>query len=326
MFRNKRRELRRALALPLLALGLTGCTDYAIETTLNPDGGGLRVERIRVSENEDVEASPSDYPVVMHTTAGEGWTHRVEVDADGDTLQVFDRRLSVRDLASWSDLSGSFKIDGTTPEKANRRFGYVRLGDVRFRNALRVGRGEMSDGTRTYTFRETFTWENALDALVEFYMTELDRAVAARYPALSEGQRGEIVGFARARYWVAIEEEGLFDDEGNEDQVLTEVARRTSERGVRVVRVRYPDAAEESLVELLGQVLRDEDRLISFAREMPGLDLALNANVVFRLNMPGRVTDSNAHEREGTTLVWEFGPGDAFRAPVEVYAESVVGG
>ena len=46
MSRNKRRELRRALALPFLALWLTGCTDYTIETTVNPDGSGLRVERI----------------------------------------------------------------------------------------------------------------------------------------------------------------------------------------------------------------------------------------------------------------------------------------
>jgi hypothetical protein len=42
--------------------------------------------------------------------------------------------------------------------------------------------------------------------------------------------------------------------------------------------------------------------------------------------MPGVVTDSNAHKREGSTLIWEFGPADALYTPVEIFAESVVGG
>jgi len=306
-------------------LGFVGCTDYTLETTVSPDGSGIRVERIQVSENDDVEATPAEYPLVMHTTAEEGWTHEVEVDSDGDTLQVFHRRLPVRDLTSWSTLTGSFKIDGTTPAKANRRFGYVRLGDVRFRNTVRVGRGVVSDGTSTFSYRETFSWDWAVDALVEFFMTEADGALGARYPRLSEGERGEIVGFARARYWVAVEE-GLLGDDADEDRLLAEVARKTAEQGVKIVRVRYPGEKQESVEELLNGVLQDDERLLLLAREMPGLDLTFNSHVVFRLNLPGTVTESNAHSRENGTLVWEFGPGDAFQAPIEIYAESVLGG
>ena len=55
---------------------------------------------------------------------------------------------------------------------------------------------------------------------------------------------------------------------------------------------------------------------------VPGLTLSLNTSIIFRLNMPGRVMDSNAHETDGTTLVWEFSPNDAIQAPIEIYAES----
>ena len=311
------------LTLSLLAFGPLACTDYLIETTLNPDGSGLRVERIEVSENDDVEASAADYTLVMHTTQEEGWTHGVRVDSDGDTVQVFDRRVPVTNLSFWSRLSDRFKIDGTTPAKAGARLGYVTLGDVGFRNAVRVGRGEVSDGTTTFSYRETFTWTRAVDALVEFFMVELDEALADRYPLLSQVERGQMVGFARARYWVALEE-GLLGDDSDEDQMLTEAARRTAEQAVKTVRVRYPSAEEDGLEGLFKEVLLDDDRFLALTRELPGLDLAFNANVVFRLNLPGTVTDSNAHKRDGATLVWEFGPADALMTPVEIYAESVV--
>jgi hypothetical protein len=77
---------------------------------------------------------------------------------------------------------------------------------------------------------------------------------------------------------------------------------------------------------LLRQVYDDEeDQLTEFlATRLPGVELAGNTEIVFRLNMPGRVTDSNAHEREGGTLIWKFSPGDAVTAPVEIFAESVM--
>jgi hypothetical protein len=313
-----------ALVLVLSGLGLTGCTEYTIETTVNPDGSGSRQERIEVSENDDVTVSPPDFLAVMHTTEEEGWSHRVEVDPDGDTLQVFERQLPVGDLASWSRLSGSFKLDGTTPENAQRRLGYVTMGDVRLRNVLRVGRGEASDGTMTFSYRETFSWDQGVDALVEFFIGEVDRALADRYPRLSEGERGQIVGFTRARYWMSVDEV-LLGDDSEQDQLLSEVAQGTAEQAVKILRVRYPAETEGALEELLKEVLLDDDRLLTLLGEMPGLDLAFNANIVFRLNLPGTVTDSNAHKRDGTTLVWKFGPGDALETPVEIHAESVAG-
>ena len=60
-----------------------------------------------------------------------------------------------------------------------------------------------------------------------------------------------------------------------------------------------------------------------------GLSLSvkgLNTSVVFRLNLPGTVSTTNASGRDGTTLTWKFSPLDKLTSPVEIFAESVVGG
>jgi hypothetical protein len=70
----------------------------------------------------------------------------------------------------------------------------------------------------------------------------------------------------------------------------------------------------------------EEDEAVeAFLEEnLPGMVLAGNSEMVIRLNMPGRVIDSNAHERDASTLVWKFSPWDAIMTPVEVYAASRV--
>jgi hypothetical protein len=315
------RFLARGLFL-LAAWGLSGCTDYTLETTVHADGSGLRVERVEVSENDDVEATAAEYPLVMHVTEREGWSHTVEVESGGDTIQVLQRRIPVKDLAAWSSLTGTFRIDGPAPVDAGGRIGYVTLGDVRFRNAVRVGRAEVSDGTTTFTYRETFTWARAVDALVEYFMAELDSALEGRYPRLAVLERGEIMGFMRARYWMALDQ-GLLGEDSDEEEMLTEAAKKTAAQGVKILRLSYPQARQEDLEALIEEIVLDDDRFVALARDLPGLDLAFNASVEFRLNLPGTVTDSNAHKRDGSTLVWEFGPADALLTPIEIYAESV---
>jgi hypothetical protein len=67
----------------------------------------------------------------------------------------------------------------------------------------------------------------------------------------------------------------------------------------------------------------DEDEFERFLEDkLPGVVLAGNSEMVIRLDMPGAVMKSNAHERDGTTLTWKFSPWDAIVMPVEVYAES----
>ena len=301
----------KALTVFLPALVFAACTQYTLETPVNADGSGVREEKLEVEDVPDVKVVREDFPSLMYVGEGEGWSYAEEVEDDGDTIHVFHRRTLVDDL----------------PSRARARIGYVTVGNVQFRNAVRVRRAADSDGTTSFTYRETFTWAQGVDAVGEFFMRELEQALASRYPSLSPGERGEIVGFARARFWAAVEE-GLLSGDADEDQLLAEVADRTAEQAVKIVRLYDPRETEEALVEVLSQALGGgEDQLEAFLEdELPGLNLAFNSEIIFRLNMPGRVTDSNAHKRDGSILVWEFGPAEALQTPIEIYAESVVGG
>jgi hypothetical protein len=326
MHRIRRQSGPKALSLLLPAVWLAGCVEYTIETTVNPDGSGVRTERMEAAEDPDVGVDPESFLEVMYAGEAYGWSHREEVDDDGDAYHVFERRTEVADLPSWSGLNDKIRISGAVRDKAGEKIGYITMGDLRFRNAVHLRRSADSDGNASFAFRETFTWEKAVDAVGELLMKDLEEALVATYPRLSPEERGQIVGFARARYWMAVED-GLFSADGNEDALLSDAAHGTAAQALNIVRMQYPGETLESVDRLLHEsVAESDDRFVTFLQEeLPGLNVALNSEITFRLNMPGRVTDSNAHHRDGTTLVWEFGPGDALSAPVEIYAESVVG-
>lgn len=322
----RRRGRLRLLLLLLPAALLTACSEYTIETTVNPDGSGLRVERIEASENSDVNVSPETFQALMHTSREDGWSHSEEVDDEGEPIHVFRRRTTMQNLPDWASLTGKVRISGALSSAATRTRGYVHLDEVRFSNELHLSTAADSEGTTSFTFRETFSWDRAVDALIEFLMAELDAELANRFPDMRVGERGQIIGFARARMWIAVED-GLLTEDGDDNRLLGEAVLRTAEQGIKVIRMRYPDAEQELLERVLRDILIDsDDRLVRFLEEeTPGLNLALNSEIVFRLNLPGRVTRSNAHKRDNGTLVWEFSPSDAFQGPIEVFAEAEMG-
>ncbi|NIN72614.1 MAG: hypothetical protein GTO46_11975 [Gemmatimonadetes bacterium] len=312
-------------ALTLTLFGLGGCVEYTIETTLNADGSGLRREEMVVDENEGewVDVSYAQFGELMFVAGGHGWTHREEV-RDGDTLHVFRREKVLSDFAAWVDVSGDVHIAGATAATASASVGRVSLGDVHFRNASRVETGQVAEYT-TFTYRETFYWENLLDVLVEFFVQSFADMMDARYADLTSGERGEIVGLVRGGLWSAVDQ-GILDAADEEEKRLyAAFIDRTAPQAAEIARHSHPGADEGSFREMLQRLYDDDEPLEEFMDEkLPGLALAINTVIVFRLNMPGRVTNSNSHDRDGNTLVWEFGPGDAGPGPVEIYAESVV--
>lgn len=316
--------LRRTLLFTLAAAS-AGCLDYTIETTVYPDGTGERVQRMDVTRNDDFHLPGPVFRALTLATPERGWTHSTEIDPDGDTTWTFHRRTNVRSLADWSSPDRSVLILGTTPERSEARVGYVRLGDVVFRSNIQVATTRGSDGKSTVTYRESLMWDNAADAIVEFILRDLDQILKTRYPRLADGERGQIVGFARARIWVA-GEEGLFHGE-NEDEAIARAVESTAEHGVKIIRARYPAAGPDVLREVMEDLLDLENEASGrlFQETLPGLNLGFNTSVVFRLRLPGRVTTTNAESRDGEVLEWTFSPLDDLAAPIEVFAESVIG-
>ncbi|HKJ03090.1 MAG TPA: hypothetical protein VJ997_11565 [Longimicrobiales bacterium] len=320
------RTLGRTAILAAVVIGLAGCMDYTIETTVNADGTGVRLERMELTRNGDAKLTERQVRELTLATPDRGWRSSTRVDQGGDTTWVLERKAEVRRLSGWSDPDRRTLILGTTPDKAERRVGYVRLGDVVFRSSIQVAVARRSDGTSLVTYRESFLWDQAADALVESLVQDLDRTLAQRYPRLTAPERAAILGFARARIWVA-GDEGMFTGE-NESEAIDRAADKTAEQAVKVVRVRYPEAEADTVRRIVKSLLDDENDSVSrlFEAVLPGMNLGLNTSVVFRLTLPGTVTTNNASERDGNTLEWKFSPLDNFTGPVEVFAESVVEG
>jgi hypothetical protein len=321
-----RGTLRRTAILAALVSGLAGCMDYSIETTVNADGTGVRSERMELTRNSDFDLTEREVRSLTLSTPDRGWKSSIRVDQDGDTTWVLDRKTDVRRLRDWGDPTDRTLILGTTPDKTETRLGYVRLGDVVFRSSIQVAVARRSDGTSLVTYRESFLWDQAADAVVEFLVQDLDGTLKQRYPRLTDAERASILGFARARIWVA-GDEGLFTGD-NESEAIARAAAKTAEQAVKIVRVRYPEETTEALRQIVENLLDDGDDRVSrlFEETLPGLNLGLNTSVVFRLNLPGTVSTTNASGRDGKTLTWKFSPLDNFTGPVEVFAESVVGG
>jgi hypothetical protein len=313
-------------ALAIASLGLGGCIEYRIETDLHADGSGVRQEKMLVEEFEDEadnERFRSIFGYLMFVTEDFRWDHREEVD-DGDTLQVFVRETPISDIQSWVDLTGKVHIAGTDLG-SDASIGSIPLSDVHFRNRVRVETGRVSGGT-SYTYRETFYWENLAEVLIEYLAQAFVDGVATRYPDVDTRQQEALRSAARAGGWFAVGQ-GIFEAGGDEeDEIVSTMARRIAGRAVQIVEESYPNVREEFFEGLVKRIYDDDDnRFEDFVlEELPGVELAINSEIVFHLRMPGRITASNAHDRDRNTLIWEFAPGDALSAPLEIVAESVV--
>ncbi|MFH1763122.1 MAG: hypothetical protein ABIF09_02920 [Gemmatimonadota bacterium] len=330
MASNKNRLGIRRGMVALSLVGLSGCMEYTIETTLNPDGSGHRAVNVEVTDAHRLTegVSRQEFVDLWSFSEEKGWDHHVELQNNGDTTNVFTRETRIDDLSSWSRLNDELHIHGTRPFTADSTIGHVTLGDVHFRNRVRVRSSGGTDGSVAFSYQESFTWENGLDAFIEGILMEMERSVQRSYPDLSDRDRGEIIGAARAGLWSAVEEGVLDTSSEEEDRLWNQALDRITTSSIKIVRAKNPNASEEALrkrLDLFSDDFEGGDPTERLDYLLPGMSQA-GGEVIFRLTMPGRVTTTNAHEREGNILIWEFNTDDALSAPVVLVAESVVGG
>lgn len=318
--------MRFASAAATVSLLLSGCIYFEIDTTLEPDGGGVRTLEVVAKQTGDseIEVTADEFTRLMNLGAERGWSHGVE-ERDGEDVHVFRRESRVRGPGAWSRIGSDVDIVGALPATARDSVGYVTFGDVRFRNSIHVEVRDGPDG-RTLVYRERFEWTELLDALVERHLEAFGEQLRSRYPDLGARRSGELIGMYRAGLWSAIDR-GVLDAKGAEgERLVAEVSERLAYLATQVARQRYPNAEREFFAEAARYALDEGNEEIAETIEskLLGAQLAGNTQITVRLNMPGRVTDSNAHEREDSTLEWEFSPWDAAAAPLELFAEAVM--
>jgi len=315
---------RSTLLVAATVIATSGCLDYTIDTTLRADGSGVRSERMEVTRNDDFDLSPEALITLTRSGASHGWRPSMEIHADGDTTWIQERQRGFDSPSSWAETAESVVLLGALPERAADRLGLVRLGDVKLRSAIQVRRAGGSDGSISISYRESFVWDDAAAAMVEFLVRDVDSSLRQRYPSVPELERGGILGFARARVRDA-GEAGLFFDE-NTDDLVARAVDDISSHALRVIGFYHADARQETIADIFFEAFSfdEEDTGRLFTELLPGLNLAFNTSVVFRLTMPGSVTTTNAGTRDGSVLEWEFSPLDDLRGPIEIYAESVI--
>ncbi len=319
-----------AVAFGIISLILGGCVDYAVDTTLNTDGSGTRAIRVDVTDPgklEDFGLSPLEFRDVMNLSDRLGWDHEVKLQEDGDTVHVFRLEKRMATLGSWAEANGDIGIAGVPAGRARSKLGYLTLGDVQFQNRLWVRLDGNSAESPTLRYQEHFLWENGVEALHEAILEQMEGALQGAYPRLTDRERGEIVGYARASIRSAIDEGVLDASSDEQDRLWNRVLSGTASQGIKAVKEHYPSAQEESLRECLDVLSGDgeTDGVEDIDKLLPGLSLAWNTQIEMRLTMPGRITTTNAHQQEGNTLMWEFSPIDALGGPIVLVAESVVG-
>ncbi len=317
--------LRAHWALLSVTLLSVGCMEYEVTTNLNPDGSGIRTEKLVLEDSDDDELglSAEAFKSLMHVREVDGFQYSEQAGESGSEAHVFARETRIRGWDEWRALSGRIQIVAAAAAGA----GGAEYADVRFENALTVDRRQSAEG-RTLEVRERFYWNNLMGALIDYEARGFTRFVESRFSRLRPELRGELIGLAKGALW-ATAQQGRWDlGDSERAEAFAPLVEHLADRALGLVRDRYPRFGRESFAAqfrgMLVELEEDEDFEDFLESNLPGAVLAGNTQFVVRLNLPGQVLESNAHKRDGATLIWEFSPWDAVLVPVELLARSRV--
>jgi hypothetical protein len=297
--------IRRACALVAL-LALAGCQRMVAESVVNAEGGGRRALTL-IMEEEPPAADPGVY---MGVTAARGWKESVtdETDNEGKLrhLPTHHRETRVSGLADWAGVSGDLRVVAAAPGQPHA--------EVVLDNRVSVERGQ-----GTYTYRETFAWNGALEVLAGFVADRFRDETAAAYPRLDPAQLAELRGLAAGICTMGARaadgaDGGLELDEDLAIATLADLAHPIV--GGDPARVR--DIAATAIKDPAGTF----DDL--FNRELPGYALAGTTTLELSVVLPGRVVETNGKVGDNGVVTWSFQLGDPLVGPRECWARSEV--
>ncbi len=324
---SKYRPARATLLWAMLVS--VGCMEYEVTTRIDPDGSGVRSEKLVLEDEEDDELGlgPDEFKALMSLRQADGFTYREDAGEDGGKSHVFTRETQIRGWDGWSTQSGRIQIAAATAPGSGARGGASEYADVKFENSLQIDRRQEAEG-RVVEYRERFYWNNLAGVLIDYELRRFTRFVETSFPRLRPEARGELIGLARGALW-ATAQQGRWDwGDSERAEAFAPLVEHLADEALRRVRDRYPQADRGLLAaefrRMLVELEEDEDFERFLEKNLPGAVLAGNTQFVVRLHLPGEVLESNAHERDGATLSWEFSPWDAVLLPVELFARSRV--
>jgi hypothetical protein len=319
----------------LAAIILAGCHEMKVETTLNADGSGVREMDLLIEADEDDEEevmSLSDYRKLMSVTDNRGWSYGETVQKRKDSEEPkryhqFQRSERAGGIEELSRMSGDIRIVGTN---TNDKFK-----DVYFVNAIHVERG-FSPGGRTITYRETFSWSNLVESLLDYRLESYRPVLAQHYPTLEPGELNEWFGFFKGSFLAAVDD-GIFDMPAKErSRHFNSSIKRVVAYAMGMIRVDDPDADDLHIVRVVLSIFVEWEEIDETAEDMDlmGVVLAIGLDLTMRVDIPGRIVETNADRREThsdpsesrQTLVWEIDPGAAVSRPIEIYVKSEIAG
>lgn len=297
--------IRRACSFVAL-LALAGCQRMSAESVVHADGGGSRTLTLVLDE----DAPTADPGLYMGVTTARGWKPTItEETGDDGTLRRLPthyRQRRVDRLADWAEVSGDLRVLGAAPGKPHA--------EVALANRVSVERGQT-----TWTYRETFTWNGALEVLAGVVADRFGAEIAAAYPRLDKAQLAELRGLAAgvctmgARATAGVDG-GLELDEDLAVATLVDLARP----------VIGGDSAR--LRDIAAAAIEDQPGVIEafLERELPGYSLAGATTLELSVVLPGRVVETNGQVGDDGKVTWSFQLGDPLVAPRTCWARSEV--
>jgi len=327
----------KTLVTLLAALGaamiLAGCHEMKVETTLNADGSGVREIKVLVETDEndkEVGISLSDYRELMNVTDERGWSYDKTIKESKDSTKTkeyyrFERVERAGDIRELADMSGDIRIVGSNNN--------VQFDDVYFTNAIYVEAGVSPHG-RTVTYRETFTWTGLTESLLDYRLENYRPVLSQQYPTLDPGEVNEWFGFLKGTFLAAVDE-GIFNMAAEKRaHRFGNSIERVAAYAMDMIRADDPGADDSQIVGIVLSVFVEWDEFDKTAEEMDlmGVVLAVGLDLTIRVDIPGRIVETNADRSEThtdpssgrQTLVWDIDPGAAVTRPIEIFVKSEI--
>lgn len=322
-----RNEVATSLVAAGLALLAAGCkVQFEAETRVQPDGSAIRVSRYVAQQPSEKEELVERHRLLE----GGGWRETKRRVFDRDTQQDVERRVSVYEVTRRTAPAEPLPSD------------YVRRGrspGAMAQNAVAVSRHPAWWGAR-YEYRESFRdvasfaraaavleagctraieafcvsvrerWTEPLDVL------QLRHQLEAKYrPLLTQVTAN--FGISRAWHAAHADSQAALGAQF-EDEAILAFLTSLGPTFAPGQDERWHDVAAAALADVWETLTRDDDQTsIERIEQAFGVhaDLFQEFQFQLRARLPGRVIATNATQRIGHDLAWEFHAGDFFGRP-----------